>query len=76
MNTILFSLRRFIFQTESGVMCLDVHPEHPHLVAVGFYNGTNEHFPEGSVLHSIRNGPGSNPLFTTKVVSFVVLYTE
>ena len=21
-------------------MCLDVHPEHPHLVAVGFYDGS------------------------------------
>jgi dynein intermediate chain 1 len=30
---------RYIFHTESGVMCLDVHPEHSNLVAVGFYDG-------------------------------------
>ncbi|XP_033108789.1 dynein intermediate chain 2, ciliary-like [Anneissia japonica] len=29
-----------IYDTESGVMCLDIHPEHPYLVAVGFYDGS------------------------------------
>ncbi|XP_053313961.1 dynein axonemal intermediate chain 1 isoform X2 [Spea bombifrons] len=27
------------FDTDSGIMCLDVHAEHPYLVAVGFYDG-------------------------------------
>ncbi|XP_071844613.1 dynein intermediate chain 2, ciliary-like isoform X1 [Apostichopus japonicus] len=30
----------YIYPTESGVMCVDVHPEHPYLVAVGFYDGS------------------------------------
>ncbi|XP_028411720.1 dynein intermediate chain 2, ciliary-like [Dendronephthya gigantea] len=34
------SYPEYIFQTESGVMCLDVHPEHSNLVAVGFYDGS------------------------------------
>ncbi len=29
----------YIFETKSGILCLDVHPEHPHLVCVGFYDG-------------------------------------
>ena len=28
-----------ICKTESGVMCLDFHPEHPNYIAVGFYDG-------------------------------------
>lgn len=26
-----------IFQTESGVMCLDFHPNHPNLLCCGLY---------------------------------------
>lgn len=28
------------FTTDSGVMCLDFHPQHPALLAVGLYDGT------------------------------------
>ncbi len=34
------SYPEYMFPTESGVMCLDAHPEHPYLVAVGFYDGS------------------------------------
>jgi dynein intermediate chain 1 len=30
----------YIFPTESGVMCIDFHPHHQSLVAVGCYDGT------------------------------------
>jgi dynein intermediate chain 1 len=30
----------YSFSTESGVMCLDFHPLHPALLAVGLYDGT------------------------------------
>jgi dynein intermediate chain 1 len=30
----------YVINTESGVMCLDFHPRHPSLLAVGFYDGT------------------------------------
>ncbi|XP_065841953.1 dynein intermediate chain 2, ciliary-like [Oscarella lobularis] len=35
------SYPEFIIETpESGVLCLDIHPEHPTLFAVGFYDGS------------------------------------
>jgi dynein intermediate chain 1 len=30
----------YSFSTESGVMCLDFHPQHPALLAVGLYDGS------------------------------------
>lgn len=41
----LFTLKNpsypeYINSTESGVMCLDFHPQHPYLVVVGLYDGT------------------------------------
>lgn len=30
----------FFFTTQQGVMCLDWHPQHPALLAVGLYDGT------------------------------------
>lgn len=42
---LLYSLKNpsypeYIYSTESGVMCLDIHPEHCYLLAVGFYDGS------------------------------------
>jgi dynein intermediate chain 1 len=34
------SFPEYIFPTESGVMCLDSHPDYPHLLAAGFYDGS------------------------------------
>lgn len=34
------SFPEYIFQTDSGVMCCDFHPEHSNLLAVGLYDGT------------------------------------
>ena len=33
------SYPEYVYPTESGVTSLDVHPDHPYLVAVGFYDG-------------------------------------
>ncbi len=41
----------YIFETKSGILCLDVHPEHPHLVCVGFYDGSVGVF---SVVESVK----------------------
>lgn len=30
----------YVCETESGVMCLDFHPEHPNFIAAGFYDGS------------------------------------
>lgn len=29
----------YIYPTNSGVLCLDIHEQHSYLVAVGFYDG-------------------------------------
>lgn len=34
------SFPEYIYPTDSGVMCLDIHSEHPYLLAVGFYDGS------------------------------------
>lgn len=34
------SYPEFLYETKSGVLCLDIHPEHPYLVACGFYDGS------------------------------------
>jgi len=28
-----------VYSTDAGVMSIDIHPEHPFLVAVGLYDG-------------------------------------
>jgi dynein intermediate chain 1 len=33
------SFPEYTVETDNGVMCIDVHPEQPSLLAVGFYNG-------------------------------------
>ena len=34
------SYPEFLYETKSGVLCIDIHPEHPYLVACGFYDGS------------------------------------
>ncbi|NXD84116.1 DNAI1 protein, partial [Halcyon senegalensis] len=34
-----FSFPAYVFSSESGIMCLDFHNDHPYLMAVGFYDG-------------------------------------
>ncbi|XP_070542720.1 dynein intermediate chain 2, ciliary-like isoform X2 [Ptychodera flava] len=34
------SFPEYIYPVDSGIMCLDIHPEHPYLCAVGFYDGS------------------------------------
>jgi WD40 repeat protein len=42
---VLFTLKNpsfpeFIYQTESGVMSVHIHPQHPSMIAVGLYDGS------------------------------------
>lgn len=34
------SYPEYLFMTESGVMCLDIHQNHPYLLCAGFYDGS------------------------------------
>lgn len=41
---LLYSLKNpsfpeYIYPTKSGILCLDIHQQRSHLVAVGFYDG-------------------------------------
>lgn len=33
-------ISRYVFPVSSGVMCLDIHPDHPFLLAAGMYDGS------------------------------------
>jgi len=57
-----------IYETDSGVMCLDVHPEHPYMVAVGFYDGSvgvyNVEKKDGPVHRcTAKNGKHTDPVW-------------
>jgi len=62
----------YSFSTESGVMCLDFHPQHPALLAVGCYDGTvrvfdvrrkeNRHIFKSS----IKTGKHTDPVWQVK----------
>ena len=57
-----------MYETDSGVMCLDVHPEHPYLVAVGFYDGSVGVFnveKKDGPLHrcTAKNGKHTDPVW-------------
>jgi len=53
------SYPEYIFSTESGVMCLDFHPQHPSLLAVGCYDGT-------VMVYDVRN-KGMRPIYSSSI---------
>eukprot|EP01038_Epipyxis_sp_PR26KG_P013040 gene13040-17476_t len=59
----------YIFSTESGVMCLDFHPHHQSLLAVGCYDGTVMVFDVRNKVNrpiyssSIRTGKHTDPVW-------------
>lgn len=62
----------YTFSTESGVTCLDFHPQHPSLLAVGCYDGTVKVYDIQSELnkpiyHSdTKTGTHSDPVWEIK----------
>lgn len=74
---LLYSLKNpsypeMVYNTESGVMSLDIHPEYPNLIAVGFYDGTVGVFntAESSDVpkytSSAKNGKHTDPVWQVK----------
>lgn len=70
----LFSLKNtsypeYIFRTEAGVMCLDFHPQHPSLLAVGCYDGSVMVYDVSSgkttpiYSSSVRTGKHTDPVW-------------
>lgn len=53
------SFPEYIFATESGVMCIDFHPEHHSLLAVGCYDGT-------VMVYNVCSG-GVKPIYASSI---------
>jgi len=59
----------YAINTESGVMCLDFHPRHPSLLAVGYYDGTVSAYDisigRNKLIYSssLRSGKHSDPVW-------------
>ncbi|XP_060617128.2 dynein axonemal intermediate chain 1 [Anolis sagrei] len=67
------SFPEYIFNSESGIMCLDIHVDHPYLIVVGFYDGNvaiyNLKKPVGSqpgYKSSTKSGKHSDPVWQVK----------
>ncbi len=64
---------RYIFDTPSGVMCLDIHPEHPYLVTAGLYDGTvlvydlQENSTEASYKATANTGKHTDPVWQVQL---------
>ncbi len=46
---------RYVFPLTSGAMCLDIHPDHPFLLAAGMYDGS-------VAIYDLKDG-SSTPLY-------------
>ncbi|XP_033750679.1 dynein intermediate chain 2, ciliary-like isoform X5 [Pecten maximus] len=64
------SFPEFIYETDSGLMCLDVHPEHPYLVVVGYYDGSvgvfNVECKEPVHRCTAKNGKHTDPVWQVR----------
>lgn len=64
------SFAEYIYETDSGVMCLDVHPEHPYMVAIGFYDGSvgvyNVQKKEAVHRCTAKNGKHTDPVWQVR----------
>lgn len=63
------SFPEFTYVTDSGVMSLDFHPEHPYLIAAGFYDGTvavynlREKTNTPAFISSAKSGKHTDPVW-------------
>ncbi|NWR34626.1 DNAI1 protein, partial [Tachuris rubrigastra] len=66
------SFPEYIFSSHSGVMCLDFNSEHPHLIAVGFYDGNvaiynlRKETSQPSYKSSAESGKHTGPVWQVK----------
>uniref|UniRef100_A0A6Q2Y5Z2 Dynein axonemal intermediate chain 1 n=1 Tax=Esox lucius TaxID=8010 RepID=A0A6Q2Y5Z2_ESOLU len=60
------------YPTTSGILCLDIHPDRPYLVAVGFYDGCvavynlKEERPEPVYKSSSKSGKHTDPVWQVR----------
>ncbi|XP_056368989.1 dynein axonemal intermediate chain 1 [Oenanthe melanoleuca] len=66
------SFPEYSFSSESGIMCLDFHSEHSHLLAVGFYDGNvaiynlKKASSQPSYKSSAKSGKHAEPVWQVK----------
>lgn len=66
------SYPEYMYQTDSGVMCLDIHPTQPYLVAAGFYDGCvgvfNIHENKGGPIYqsTAKTGKHTDPVWQVR----------
>lgn len=74
---LLFSLKNpsypeMTYNTQSGVMSLDIHPDYPHLIAAGFYDGCvavyncGDSSPNAKYMSTAKNGKHTDPVWQVK----------
>lgn len=63
------SFPEYMFSSDSGIMCLDIHVDHPYLVAVGHYDGNvaiynlKKPHSQPSFRSSAKSGKHSDPVW-------------
>lgn len=68
------SFPEYVFSSESGIMCLDFHYDHPYLVAVGFYDGNvaiynlKKATSQPSYKSSAKSGKHTEPVWQVRVL--------
>ncbi|XP_015703779.1 dynein intermediate chain 1, axonemal isoform X1 [Coturnix japonica] len=66
------SFPEYVFSSESGIMCLDIHNDHPHFMAVGFYDGNvaiynlKKATSQPSYMSRAKSGKHSDPVWQVK----------
>ncbi|XP_072584169.1 dynein axonemal intermediate chain 1 isoform X5 [Vulpes vulpes] len=66
------SFPEYIFSSESGIMCLDMHVDHPYLVVVGHYDGNvaiynlKKPHSQPSFRSSAKSGKHSDPVWQVR----------
>lgn len=69
----------YIYPTSSGVMSLDIHAQHSHLVAVGFYDGCvavyslKEEEQEPVYKSTAKTGKHTDPVWQVRVDGMTVV---
>lgn len=63
----------YIYPTNSGILCLDIHEQHSYLVAVGFYDGIvavynlKEEGLEPAYKSTAKTGKHTDPVWQVRV---------
>ncbi|XP_037348975.1 dynein axonemal intermediate chain 1 isoform X2 [Talpa occidentalis] len=66
------SFPEYMFNSESGIMCLDMHVDYPYLVAVGYYDGNvgvynlKKPLSQPSFRSSAKSGKHTDPVWQVK----------